>query len=325
MNNIQSRKFMITFNNAVEKGFTHENIKEWLSTYKNILYWCMCDEVGKENGLKHTHLYIQFPCVQRLSGIQKYTKTEHIDIAKGTAQQNRDYIRKEGKYKDSEKNETNLADTFEEFGDMPIERQGKRNDIDDLYDLIKSGSSDFEILEQTPQYLLQIEKIEKARQVILFNQFRKVWRNLDVTYIYGKTKTGKTRGVMEKYGYENVFRVTDYSHPFDSYQGQDVIVFEEFRSSLKIEQMLNYLDGYPLELPSRYANKIACYTKVYIITNIPLEEQYNKLFKDHNETWKAFKRRIKSVLHYDGKSVINETPTTIQMMIPTLLDDDIGF
>ncbi len=32
-------------------------------------------------------------------------------------------------------------------------------------------------------------------------------------------------------------------------KGQDVIVFEEFRSSLKIQDMLNYLDGYPCELP----------------------------------------------------------------------------
>ena len=81
---------------------------------------------------------------------------------------------------------------------------------------------------------------------------------------------------MEKYGYQNVYRVTDYDHPFDSYKGQDVIVFEEFRSSLKIQDMLNYLDGYPCELPCRYNNKLACFTKVYIITNISFNQQYIK-------------------------------------------------
>lgn len=39
---------------------------------------------------------------------------------------------------------------------------------------------------------------------------------------------------MEKYGYANVFRVTNYKHPFDQYKGQDDIMFEEFQSSIPI-------------------------------------------------------------------------------------------
>ena len=100
---------------------------------------------------------------------------------------------------------------------------------------------------------------------------------------------------MEKYGYTNVFRITDYTHPFDKYKGEDIIIFEEFRSSLKIQDMLNYLDGYPLELPCRYANKIACYTKVYIITNIELKEQYMSIQEVHRETWNAFLRRLHEI------------------------------
>ena len=89
-----------------------------------------------------------------------------------------------------------------------------------------------------------------------------------------------------------MYRVTDYDHPFDSYKGQDVIVFEEFRSSLKIQDMLNYLDGYPCELPCRYNNKLACFTKVYIITNISFNQQYINIQAESKETWTAFCRRI---------------------------------
>ncbi|MFI3167080.1 MAG: replication protein [Bacillota bacterium] len=324
MENINTRKYLITFNNPKKKGFTHEAIKIWLETLpKSLLYWCMCDEIGEQNKMYHTHLYLHFATAFRLSTLKKFTKTEHIDIANGTAQQVRDYIRKEGKNKGTKKEETNLKDTFEEWGELPIERQGKRNDIDDLYDLIKAGASNYEILEQSPQYLLQIEKIDKARQVVKFDTYKKTWRTLEVTYIYGKTATGKTRGVMEKYGYENVFRVTDYSHPFDSYLGQDVVIFEEFRSSLKIEQMLNLLDGYPLELPCRYANKVACYTKVFILSNIPIHEQYSKLLKEREETWQAFKRRIHKILNYNGTGIVNESQkTTMQTMIPLDIDSD---
>lgn len=114
---------------------------------------------------------------------------------------------------------------------------------------------------------------------------------------------------MDKYGYENVYRVTDYDHPFDSYHGQDVIVFEEFRSSLKIDDMLKYLDGYPLEFPARYMNKQACFTKVYLISNIDLKAQYPNVQKQETRTWEAFIRRIHTVQIFDGTEIhIMETP-----------------
>lgn len=53
-----------------------------------------------------------------------------------------------------------------------------------------------------------------------------------------------------------------------------MLVFEEFHSEIPISAMLNYLDIYPLMLPARYHDRIACYTEVYITSNIPLEDQY---------------------------------------------------
>ena len=126
-------------------------------------------------------------------------------------------------------------------------------------------------------------------------QFKSCWRNLEVTYIFGKTGSGKTRSVMDKYGYENCYRVTDYKHPFDTYDGQDVIIFEEFRGGLKHGDILNSLDGYPLLLPCRYFNRQACYTQVFIITNIPPDDQYLNV---DSESRKAFHRRIHRVVEY---------------------------
>ena len=119
-----------------------------------------------------------------------------------------------------------------------------------------------------------------------------------MVYISGATGTGKTRGVLEKNGYSNVYRVTDYLHPFDSYNGQPVIAFDEFRSSLRIKEMLLFCDIYPIELPSRYTNKYACYNKVYIISNWSLEKQYYEVQKDDKESWEACgnKRLIKRKL-----------------------------
>lgn len=56
--------------------------------------------------------------------------------------------------------------------------------------------------------------------------------------------------------------------------------------------MLNYLDGYPLSLPCRYNDRVACYTKVFIISNIDLRWQYDGLQRQERESWQAFLRRI---------------------------------
>ena len=198
-----------------------------------------------------------------------------------------------------------------------MERQGQRNDISDLYAMIKEGLTNYEIIESNPQYMLNLDKIERARQTVLEERFKNEWRDLTVTYIYGTTGAGKTRSVMDKYGYSNVFRVTDYEHPFDGYKGQDVIVFEEFRSSLRIDDMLKYLDGYPVEIPCRYANKIACFTKVYIISNIALTEQYPNVQKEQTETWNALLRRIGKVrIHIKDKVHEGTTEEYINGFIP---------
>ncbi len=297
-----SRKWQITINNPHEKGYAHDKLKEILSQFKNLIYWCMSDEVG-ENGTYHTHLYLSCSGAVRFSTMKNRFEGAHFEMANGTSKQNRDYVFKEGKWEKDKKKETNLSDTHEEFGDMPVERQGQRNDLIDLYDMIKNGMSNYEIIEEDPAYMLNIDKIERARQIVREEKYKDTFRNLEVVYIFGSTGTGKTRGVMEQYGYSNVFRITDYIHPFDSYKGQDIVIFEEFRSSLRIQDMLNYLDGYPLELPCRYSNKIACYTKVYIITNIDLLEQYESVQKEYSETWKAFLRRIHKVKQYTVNSV----------------------
>jgi hypothetical protein len=46
---------------------------------------------------------------------------------------------------------------------------------------------------------------------------------------------------------------------------------------------------------------------VYIITNIPLIEQYTSVQNEHIETWQAFKRRIKKVIYYSPDGQISES------------------
>lgn len=243
-----------------------------------------------------------------------------METARGTSQQNRDYISKSGKWEADKKHGTKITGTFEEWGDIPQEQPGARTDLAELYALIKAGASNYEIMELEPKYMMYLERIDRARQTVRAEDYRETFRQLEVTYIWGPTGTGKTRGVMEQYGYEKVCRVTDYDHAFEGYRGEDVIVFDEYRSQFKIHDILNYLDGYPITLPCRYANRQACYTKVYIISNVPLKEQYSTIKVEQPATWAAFRRRIHKVIEYTAEGCNNEPPAPIIEAVPTQQD-----
>ena len=184
----------------------------------------------------------------------------------------------------------------------------------DIKQLINKEITWHELIERKPKRIHMIGNIKTAFDLLnREGKFNNIFRKLEVTYIFGRTEKGKTRYIMDKYGYTNVYRVTKYDHTaFDTYKGQDVVVFEEFRSSFKIEDMLNYLDGYPLMLPSRYNDKEAAYTKVYIVTNWTLEQQYKNVQSEHPTTWQALNRRIHSIYDFDNNREHNlkQSPQT---------------
>lgn len=300
----KSRKVQVTINNPATHGLTQDEIKRIIFSAKSEpVYMCMSDEIG-ENGTYHTHIYLVYNNAIRFSTLTKmFDGKAHIEHCNGTSEENRNYVFKIGSWIGTAKGETNLRNTHFEFGTLPVEQQGKRNDMENMINEVKAGATNNDILTKYPQYGFRLNEVDKIRTTVKAAEFEDTFRQLDVTYIYGGAGVGKTRSVMDMYGYRNVYRVTDYQHPFDSYSGQDVIIFEEFRSSLKVEEMLNYLDGYPVDLPARYANKVACFTKVYIITNIPLEEQYTNIQDNQPETWNALLRRIHHYFYHTSTCI----------------------
>lgn len=311
----QGRKWLLTLNNPQEKDINHQKIKKQLTLFPSLTYYCMADEKGET---EHIHIFFALEHPTRFSTIKKRFPAAHIDRAEGTAAECRAYVEKSGKWADSEKAETAVPGTFEEWGELPIEKQGERRDLSQLYEYIKDGLSNYEIMEQNPDYLLNLEKIERARQAVREQQYRNTFRKLKTTYIWGPTGVGKTRSVMEQYSYSGVYRVTDYMHPFDSYAGEEVLLLDEYGSNFKIRDLLNYLDGYPLNLPCRYTNRVACYKAVYIISNLCLSKQYTDIQFDSPATFAALLRRIHTVIQYTGPGQFVEYDTAEYMDNPFL-------
>lgn len=293
----QYRKYMLTINNPVsdDRNMTHERIKEILSTCSTD-YFCMGDEVG-ENGTFHTHVYVQFKSPIRFKTLSKRFPVAHIDPARGSAQENIEYLKKEGKWAGTSKSNTTVPDSFEEVGTLPLEAASANEEKIQLQALIKDGKTTKEIVEEMPKFSLKTKSIDELRQCLNTEKYKKEFRKVNVTYLYGETGVGKTYHVMKKHGPENICRITSYNNDriFDSYQGQSVLVFEEFDSQIPLSSLLTYLDIYPVELPARYYDRTACYTSVYILSNMRFEDQYRYEHDHQREKWNAFERRINNI------------------------------
>lgn len=302
----QSFMYQLTINEPEKKGWTHEQILTVMrENFKTLTYICMADEQGS---CYHTHIFVVFASRVRFSMVKRYFEEAHIEKCKGSVSDNVNYVKKTGKWEtDESKQEKKIEGTFEEYGTQPPDSKGKRSDMSELYQMVMENFTDAEILAQNQDYILQLPLINRVRTTILTEKYKDTVRlDLKVIYVSGATGAGKTRGILERHGYSNVYRVTDYIHPFDSYNCQPVIAFEEFRSSMRISEMLLYCDIYPIELPARYSNKYACYNTIYLVSNWCLEKQYAEVQRDDKESWEAFLRRIHKVIIYLKDGSIKE-------------------
>lgn len=315
--NERNRKYLLTINNPEEKGITSETIIKQAKKYA-CRYFCFCAETGSQ-GVYHWHIFLYYINAINFSTIKNLFPSAHIDAVIGTSRQNRAYIlksasehnkREDGsyEYKDSSgkiHKGINHEATFYEFGECPDEHQGRRSDLEYMYSLVKDGRTDSEILDLCGEAAIKhIDKIAKLRHTYLVDKFTGERRlDLKVHYVCGKTGTGKSRDILDEFGDENVYRVTDYQHPFDSYQLQPKLVFEEFRSSLRMQDMLNYTDIYPVTLPARYSPKVACYDTIFVVSNWEFEQQYADIQREpeRKTDYEAWIRRFNGFVkeYYD--------------------------
>jgi hypothetical protein len=235
---------------------------------------------------QHLQGYARWKSARSGSAVKKWLgrNDAHLELPISGDFENHRYCTKEG-------------NVVVQWGEPPAEptAKGTHPDWDFVKAQVEHGKGLLSILDEKPHMTRYVSAIRQYVSEVEVKQ-QAAWRDVKTTYIWGAAGIGKSRAIMEKHGHENVYRITDKKNPWDGYRGEPVVVFEEYRSNFGVERMLNWLDGYPIMLPCRYANRPAQFERVYLITNIPLEEQFTNVQELHPETWGAFLRRIDDVV-----------------------------
>jgi len=251
-------------------------------------------ERGEGTSKEHLQYFIDFVEPVYFTTVQKLVHpTTHIEQRKARKKTDAvNYCCKE---------ETRVGEVME-FGVFVEDRS--RTDLMKIIEDVRAGRTNSQILENYPTQFFRYKKhIESVRRTIQESQFEDTFRTMTVIYIHGSPRSGKTRYILEKYGYRNVCRVTQYDKwLFENYYGQKIVLFDEFIGQPKITEMNDYLDGYPYQYRCRNEDRVAMNDTVVIISNLKLSEQYIKDQTERPKVYEAFTKRIHHVIDWDDKS-----------------------
>jgi len=238
-----------------------------LADCPDVAYAISSLERGKA-GTVHLQGYVRFVSRKRLTAIKKLwgppMDKAHWEQCKGTEQQNKDYCSKP---------DTHIAGPWELKPEnfKPEEgHQGHRSDLEAVVLACKEHKSLFSIATESPEQFIKYPTgIKTLHTLIGRDQTPKtVAREMELTVLWGPTSTGKTHRVRT--AFPSVYCVVPGRGPWDQYEGQLEILFDEFDcSKWPIRDMNRYCDKWPCKLDARYADNFAAWTKVFICANDP--------------------------------------------------------
>lgn len=158
--------------------------------------------------------------------------------------------------------------------DVGHQGQGKRRDIDELWDKVKLGCRTYELYQENPAR----SKFDKAIKSMRF--VAEEWKSdrqipgVNVIVLYGDTACGKTYAAINIWGKDGDYFKLDCTGVkggslwFDGYEGQRTLIIDDFDDNVcSVGFLKTLLDKYKLRIPVKGTHSWACWTTVVITSN----------------------------------------------------------
>ncbi len=270
---------------------------EWNEDKMNYLVYQ--EEIAPETGTYHFQGYCEFKTALVKNSIKNLIcgpgNSCHILARRGTAEEAANYCKKEFNEDGTEKRMPHCEPY--EFGTMS--QQGKRQDLEGFKDAVIAGKrkrdlidEHFGIIARYPRFYQTLTEMNRPRRSA----------DLVVTLLYGETGTGKTRFVEETAGADDDFYrppLTNGTMWFDAYDGQSKVLLDDFAgaaSKFTLCNLLQLLDRYPIQVPTKGGHTWWMPNEVFVTTNILPRDWYK--WENRGEQYKALARRFHKVLIY---------------------------
>lgn len=260
-------------------NYTEEECKKMEDTLKGKVKFFVCGkEIAPETGTPHLQMCVVWKQSKTLTATKKNlcSKRWHLDIKRGSDQANLDYCSKES--------------LWLTFG-KPC-KQGKRSDLEDIYDAVESGASMDDVIEMRPNY-----QGLRAAQLLIHRRKpppRKTKRK--ILWFWGATGTGKSRTARDILG-DDCWVSQDTAQWFEGYEQQKGVILDDIRGDfstfskfLRITEL--WVSDYKVEVKggSAYWNP----DTIIITSDRPPEQCWDVGTK----RMKQLLRRIETIVHF---------------------------
>lgn len=163
----------------------------------------------------------------------------------------------------------------------------------ELVTLIKTKKLSFNELKDnlTADYLIHQRKFDELHRL----QFKKRTFEKTVIYIYGPTGTGKSReafALADSYGNGEHYEWC-YEETKQDYNGEPVIIFDDFRGQVPFASLLRLLDRYPQNIATKGKSQFPHQASLIIFT---APDHWSTYYPNENgASGKQLERRISKV------------------------------
>jgi len=272
--------FVFTYNNYTEEDV--ERICQLAILGDKVRYIAYGREVAPTTGTIHLQGFLQMKERQTISGVRRITGIPYVRFMEGNFEQNDDYCSK--------------VSHLHEVGKRVGSGRGKRTDLQDFWELVKSGMSDLELMEADfKTYSRCMKSVDRYRS--LNKPTRNGQTSLEVFLFYGQPGTGKTELALSQF--EDSYRLP-IGRGFwltPSAVGKKHIVIDEFKSNIGLSDLLQILDKYPIEVERKGDHLWWCPDTIIITTNRSPWDWYN--YNDRDFEREALFRRIDYCYKFD--------------------------
>lgn len=236
----QSKNWVFTINNPT----LEDDPMAWVGV-KYLVYQKEC---GKEE-TPHYQGYVVFNSMKRMSGLKKINSRAHWENRRGTHVQAKEYCMKE---------EGRLEGPWEKGEEPKV--PGRNSTPETLLEDLKKHMTDAELLENHTGFILRygLGRISTMRRIL---KGERNWMT-ECCLIWGEPGVGKSRWVHENFP-DAYWKSQDKW--FDGYNGEDVVVLDDYRGYLPLTVMNTLINGVPATMEVK-GGKVQMVAKLVIIT-----------------------------------------------------------
>ena len=259
----QSKRFVFTVNN-----WTEEMYKQLVDASPKFQYIIFAKEVAPTTGTPHLQGYLETKKKCTFRGIHHMVgfKNMSLQVAKGTAADNDEYCSKER-------------------GDLWVHgtpmSQGERTDLKIAVLAVSKGTQSItDILLEDPMMYARYLRAFTAAEEVYLKTLKRTWMT-KLIWVVGPTNSGKSH-----FAYSHDLSTFDYPYDnsgwCDEYQGQDVLVLNDFRGVVKYDTLLRWCDKWACSLPRRGKTPYPFMSKYVVVSSVlsPEECYHNRQDQD---------------------------------------------